>query len=403
MDVVVVGGGLAGASAVGTLRDEGFDGRIVLIGDETFPPYERPPLSKGFLRGEEPGPLLIRPADWYEENDVELRLGVRAERLLPSERVVELADGARVPFDAAVIATGARPRRPPIPGIDLEGVFELRSIGDAERLRAAAVDAGRAVLVGMGFIGAEVAASFRQIGLEVTVVEFLAVPLERVLGPRLGGVIEALHRDHGVEIVFGEGAERFEGRDRFEALVTTGGRTIEGDLAVVGIGVEPVTEVAGPELGTAGGIPVDAALRTAVPGVFAIGDVARHDHPVFGPVRVEHFDKAIRQGETVARNILGFGEVFDDAMWFWSDQYESQIQMSGYATEWDDMVVRGSVEDRSFAAFLLKDGVLRSTFSIDWKLDCRRSMPLIRAGARPDPALLADPAFDLRRLHTPKG
>lgn len=403
MDVVVVGGGLAAASTIGTLRGEGFDGRLVLIGEESLPPYERPPLSKEYLRGEDAELRLVRPPDWYADNGVETRFGVRAERLLAREREIRLQGGERIGFDAAVIATGSRPRRPPIPGLELDGVFDLRSARDADRLRAAAARASSAVLVGMGFIGAEVAASFRQMGLDVTVVEAFATPLERVLGPVLGGAIGALHRDHGVEMVFGEVAERFEGGDRFEALVTSGGRRIEGDLAVVGIGVEPASEVAGPELGTEGGIPVDAALATAVPGVYAIGDVARHDHPVFGPVRVEHFDKAIKQGETVARTLLGRRQVFDDAHWFWSDQYDSQIQMSGFATEWDDMVVRGSIRERSFAAFLLKDGVLRSTFTMNWKLDCRRSMPLIEAQARPDPRALADPDVDLRRLHPPKG
>ena len=401
--VVVVGGGLAGASAVGTLRDEGFDGRIILIGEEPLPPYERPPLSKEYLRGIETEPRMVRPPDWYRDNAVETRFGTRAERLLAREREVLLAGGERIGFDAAIVATGSRPRRPSIPGLELEGVFDLRFATDAERLRAAALEASKAVLVGMGFVGAEVAASFRQMGLEVTVVEYFATPLERVLGPVLGGAVEALHRDHGVEMIFRDSAVRIEGQGRFEALVTSEGRRIDGDLAVVGVGVEPATEVVGEELGTEGGIPVDAELSTAVPSVFAIGDVARHDHPVFGPVRLEHFDKAIKQGETAARNVLGAHEVYDDAMWFWSDQYDSQIQMSGFATEWDDMVVRGSIEERSFAAFLLKDGVLRSTVTMDWAFDCRRSMPLIRMQARPDRELLADPGFDLRKLHPPKG
>jgi 3-phenylpropionate/trans-cinnamate dioxygenase ferredoxin reductase subunit len=402
VDVVVVGGGLAAASAVGALREHGFDGRLVLIGEEPLPPYERPPLSKEFLRGDEPEPALVRPLEWYAEQQIDARFGVRAERLLARDRVIELADGERIGFDAAIVAAGSRPRRPPIPGLGLEGVFDLRFLPDAERIRSAAAAASRAVLVGMGFIGAEVASSLRRLGLEVEVVEPFSVPLERVLGPELGRAVEGLHRDHGVVMHLGEGVERFEGAGRFEAVVTTSGRRVEGDLAVVGVGVEPATDLAGPELGDGGGIPVDATLRTAVPGVFAIGDVARHDHPVFGSVRVEHFDKAIKQGESVARNVLGATEAFDDAMWFWSDQYDSQIQMSGFATAWDAMVVRGSVEERSFVAFLLQEGVLRSAVSMDWKLDCRRCMPLIREAARPDPALLADPGFDLRRLHPPR-
>jgi 3-phenylpropionate/trans-cinnamate dioxygenase ferredoxin reductase subunit len=400
--VVIIGGGPAAATTAGTLRDDGFDGAITLISAESIPPYERPPLSKGYLRGAEPEPRWVRPPGWYEDNAVDARFGVRAERLLAAERVVELEGGKQVPFDQAVIATGVRSRRLPIPGAELPGVFELRSVSDADAIREAASGASKAVLVGMGFIGAEVASSLRQLGLAVTAVEFAATPLERVLGAELGRAIEALHRDHGVEMVFRDAAERFEGDERFEALVTKEGRRIEGDLAVVGVGVEPITDVAGEGLAVDNGIVVDATLRTAVDGVWAIGDVARHDHPVFGPIRVEHFDSALKMGETVARNIQGAGEVHDDPHWFWSDQYDEQIQMSGFAMAWDETVMRGSIEDRSFAAFLLRDGQLLSTFSMNHRFDVRRSMPLIATFAHPDPALLADPDFDLRELHPPK-
>lgn len=400
--VVIVGGGLAAATTAGTLRDDGFDGPITLIGAESIPPYERPPLSKEYLARHEDEPHWIRPSGWYEENAIDARFGVRAERLLAAERVVELEGGEPVPFDHAVIATGVRNRRLTIPGADLPGVFDLRSLPDAEALRGAASGASKAVIVGMGFIGAEVASSLRTLGLDVTVVEFFATPMERVLGPELGKAIEALHRDHGVEMVFRDGAERFEGDGRFEALITKEGRRIEGDLAVIGVGVEPMTEVAGVDLAVDNGIPVDATLRTAVGGVWAIGDVARHDHPVFGPIRVEHFDNAIRMGETVARNIQGAGEIHDDPHWFWSDQYDDQIQMSGFAVTWDRTVIRGSVEERSFAAFLLREGQLLSAFSMNHKFDVRRSMPLIASRAHPDPAVLSDPDFDLRELHPPK-
>lgn len=401
-DFVIVGGGLAGATAAGTLRDQGFEGHIVLVGAEPMAPYERPPLSKEYLRGESDH-HFVRPEGWYEESEIDARFGVRAERLNVADRVVELEGGERVPFDRALIATGSRNRRFPWPGLDLPGVFDLRFAPDADAIREAARGATKAVLVGMGFIGAEVAASLRTLGLAVTVVEFTATPLERVLGPELGRSIEALHRDHGVEMIFRDAAERFEGAGRFEALVTREGRRIEGDFAVVGVGVEPVTEVAGEGVPVDGGIPVDATLRTAVDGVFAAGDVARHDHPVFGPIRVEHFDNALKMGEAAARNMLGADEVFDDAHWFWSDQYDAQIQMSGFAPEWDETVIRGSVEDRSFAAFLLKDGRLVSTFGLNWKFDVRRSMPLIAAGAHPDRERLADPGYDLRELHAEVG
>jgi 3-phenylpropionate/trans-cinnamate dioxygenase ferredoxin reductase subunit len=400
--IVVVGAGEAGATAAGALRDQGYDGELVLIGEEPIPPYERPPLSKEYLRGESEQ-HWIRPEGWYADNGVDARFGARAERLNVTDRTVELADGGSVAFDQAVIATGSRNRTFGWPGLDLPGVLNLRFAPDCDAIRAAAAKGSKAVLVGMGFIGAEVAASLRTLGLEVEVVEFAATPLERVLGPELGGAIEALHRDHGVQMHFHEGAERFEGDGRFESLVTNTGRRIEADFAVVGVGVEPVTEVAAAsDVPVDNGVPVDATLRTAVDGVWAIGDVARHDHPVFGSVRVEHFDNAVKMGEHVARNLLGANQVFDDAHWFWSDQYDAQIQMSGFAMKWDQTVIRGSVEDRSFAAFLLSDGQLLSTFSMNWKFDVRRSMPLIVAKTHPDPAKLADPEFDLRELHPPK-
>jgi 3-phenylpropionate/trans-cinnamate dioxygenase ferredoxin reductase subunit len=401
---VAIGASLTGGTAVATLREAGFEDRIVLIGDESLAPYERPPLSKEYLRGEQPfDRAFIRPPEFWEENRVETRFGERAERLDITERSVVLASGERVPFDSALIATGGRNRRLPVPGADLPGVFELRKAADADAIRDAASRASKAVVVGAGFIGCEVTASLRHLDLDVTVVEFAETPLQRVLGTDLGRVLEALHRDHGVEMFFGEAAERFEGAGKFEALVTEHGRRIEADFAVVGVGVEPVTEIArGTEIAVRDGILVDATLATNVPGVFAAGDVARHDHPVFGPIRVEHYDNAIKMGATAARNMLGQGEVFDDPHWFWSDQYDAEIEMSGFATSWDEVVLRGSIEDRSFAAFLLKDGVLLSAFSMNWKRDVRRSMPLIRAKVRPDPRLLADPESDLRTLAPPK-
>jgi 3-phenylpropionate/trans-cinnamate dioxygenase ferredoxin reductase subunit len=400
--VVIVGGGEAGGTTAGALRDAGFDGDVVLIGEEPMPPYERPPLSKEYLRGES-GHQFVRPQEWYADNDVDARFGVRAERVNAAERVVELAGGDRVAFDQVVVATGSRNRRFPIPGIDLPGVYDLRFAPDSDAIREAARTGSKAVLVGMGFIGAEVAASLRQLGLDVTVVEFAGCPLERVLGTELGRAVEGLHRDHGVEMFFHDGAERFEGDGRFETLVTKEGRRLDGDFAVVGVGVEPVTDVAeAGGLPTDNGIPVDASLRTSSEGVWAIGDVARHDHPVFGPIRVEHFDNAVKMGEHVAKAILGSDAAFDDAHWFWSDQYDAQMQMSGFATEWDQTVIRGRVEDRRFVAFLLRKGQLLSAFSMNWKHDVRRAMPLIKARAHPEPESLSDPDVDLRTL-LPKG
>ncbi len=403
---VIVGASLTGATAAATLRNEGFDGRVVLVGAEPVPPYERPPLSKEFLRGEQPfEEQYVREEAWYADHEVEPRLGVRAVQLDVAGREVVLAGGERIAHDALLVATGSRNRKLDVPGATLPGVFDLRTVADAERIREAAAGGARILCVGMGFIGAEVAASMRMLGHDVTVVEVFETTLYRVLGPEIGRALEGLHRDRGVRMHFNEAVASFEGDGRLESVLTSGGKRIAADVAIVGVGTEPCVELmAGTGLDQGGGIPVGPALETSVPGVYAAGDVARHEHPVFGPIRVEHFDNAIKMGQVVARNMLGAGEVFDDPHWFWSDQYDSQVQMAGYAATWDRMVVRGSIEDRSFCAFLLDEaGVVRSTVSLDWKRDVRRSFGLISAQVAPDPAALADPEVDPRTLVPGKG
>jgi 3-phenylpropionate/trans-cinnamate dioxygenase ferredoxin reductase subunit len=397
---VVVGASLAGGTAAATLREDGFDGRLVLIGDEQVLPYERPGLSKQYLRGEvSRDQLLVRPADWWEAHGVEARLGVRAQAVDPRGRTMTLSDGQQIAFDRALIATGARNRRLDVPGVELGGIFQLRTVADADRIRRAASVASRAVIVGMGFIGAEVAAALRHAGLEVTVVEVFETALYKVLGPTIGRVIETIHRDHRVAFHFQDTVERFEGDGRVERVVTRGGRSLECDLVVVGVGTQPNAEVLhGDGVGANGGITVGSTLESEFPGIFAAGDVASHAHPVFGRVRVEHFDNAIKMGVHAARGMLGATKDFDDPHWFWSDQWEHQIQMAGVATT-GEMVVRGSLAARSFAAFFLDEqGVLRACVSIDWKRDCRRALRLIRQQVRVDPTALADPDVDLRTI-----
>jgi 3-phenylpropionate/trans-cinnamate dioxygenase ferredoxin reductase component len=399
--LVVVGASLCGATAAATLRAEGFDGRVVLVGAEPDPPYERPPLSKEYLRGEASlEDALVRAPGWYEEQDIDLRTSTRVVQIDAKAKEVVLAGRERLAFDRLLVATGGRNKRFDVPGVELPGVFDLRRTGDADRIRAEAKPGARAVCVGMGFIGAEVAASLRSMGCEVTVVEVFETALFRVLGPEIGRTLEGIHRDHGVTMLFNDNVDRFEGAGRLERVIASGGATIEADFAVVGIGTEPAVEImAGTGLDRGGGIPVDATLQTEIPGIFAAGDVAQHEHPIFGPIRVEHYDNALKMGEAAARNMLGHGEVFDDPHWFWSDQYDSQVQMAGYAPTWDRMVVRGSLEERSFCAFLLDErGIVRSAVSLDWKRDVRRSFGLIRAQLAPDPAALADPDVDLRTL-----
>jgi 3-phenylpropionate/trans-cinnamate dioxygenase ferredoxin reductase subunit len=399
--IVIVGASLAGATAAGVLRNEGYDGSLTLIGAEPDPPYERPPLSKEFLRGEIAfEDTLVRPATWYEEHGIDARFGTLATQLDARDRELVIAGGERIPYDALLVATGGRNRSFEVDGVELPGVLDLRTHRDAVRIREAAADGARVVCVGMGFIGAEVAASLRSTGHDVTVIEIFETTLYRILGAEIGRVVEGIHRDHGVQMHFNDSVERFEGDGRLERVITSSGKRIDADVAVVGVGTEPVVEVmAGTGLDEGGGIPVDATLRTAVPGVVAAGDVARHDHPVFGPIRVEHYDNAIKMGEHAARVLLGSQDAFDDPHWFWSDQYDSKIETAGSAPTWDRMVVRGSLEERSFCAFLLDDGgVLRSTVSLDWKRDVRRSFELIRRRVAPDPAALADPEVDLRKL-----
>ncbi len=398
--VVVVGASLAGGTAAATLRDEGFDGRIVLIGEEPELPYQRPPLSKTYLRGESArDTLLVRPDDWWTEHEVETRTGTRVQALDPAARTATLADGEAIAFDRCLLATGVRNRALDVPGVDLEGVVHLRTMADSDRIRAAAADAGHVVVVGMGFIGAEVAASLRMLGVEVTVIELYETALRKVLGLRLGDVLAAIHRDHGVAMRFNDAVGRFEGSTRVERVVTRDGDMIDCGLVVVGIGTVPSTEASGAlALAPDGGVAVDARLETAVPGVFAAGDVASHAHPVLGRVRVEHFDNAVKMGAHAARAMLGSPDAFDDPHWFWSDQYDQHLQMGGVALT-DDMVVRGSLEERSFCAFFLDEGgVLRASVALNRPRECRRSLPLIRAGVAPDRGLLADPDVDLRTL-----
>ena len=398
---VIVGASLAGTAAAGALRREGFDGRVVLVGDEPDPPYERPPLSKEYLRGEKPAEdLRLREEGWWDENDVELRLSTRAVRLDPAAREVELSDGERLGYDRLLLATGARNRPLSMPGGGLAGVFQLRTLEDADRLREASRAGARAVVVGAGFIGMEVAASLRSLGLDVTVVEVFEAPLVRAIGAEMGRVLEAIHRDRGVAFRFGEGVERLEGDGRVGRVVTTGGEAIDADLVVAGVGVRPNAELAEDAgLPVDNGILVNERLETNVPGVFAAGDVANHEHPVFGRrIRVEHFDNASRMGAAAAGNMLGRGASFDDAHWFWSDQYEHTIDHAGFAPEWDQVVVRGSVEERDFVAFYLKDGLLRAAFGVDRGRDVRRARDLIRAGRPVDPERLRDPEVDLKKL-----
>jgi 3-phenylpropionate/trans-cinnamate dioxygenase ferredoxin reductase subunit len=398
---VIVGASLAGGVAAATLRQDGFDGDVVLIGAEPQPPYERPPLSKQYLRGEAPfEKALVRPAGFYEQNRIETRFGTRATRVDPIGRTVSLETGAAVRYDKLLIATGVRNRRPPIPGLDLPGVFDLRTLGDADALRGEIAAGRRAVVIGMGFIGCEVAASLRQKGVDVVTVDPSPAPLFRVLGADVGRVLAAVHQDRGVQAIFEDVVTRFEGSARVERVITRSGRRLECDFAVVGVGVEPVMDfLADGGIETANGILVDEYCRTSVDDIYAAGDVANHYHPVFQKrMRVEHWQNAMQQGAAAARSMLGQGQPYDAIHWFWSDQYDVNLQYAGFHDKWDQLVLRGRVEDRAFLAFYLTGGRIDAVVGLNRGKDVRRAMPLIKSRDIVDPRQLADEGIDLRRL-----
>ena len=351
---VIVGASLAGAKAVETLRGDGFDGRVLLIGAEDERPYERPPLSKEYLRGETGRETAyVHDRDFYSEHDIELHLGRRAMSLRTSEKEVELDDGQRVPYDRLLLATGARPRRLAVPGGDLAGIFYLRSIGSSDALRERLDRGGSVVVIGAGWIGSEVAASARQRGLDVTMIDPAGVPLERVLGTEVGTVFRDIHADAGTRMLLGTGVEAIEGDGGVERVRTTDGQTIDCDFVVVGVGVEPRTELAAQaDLSLGNGVLVDEHLRTSVPDVFAAGDVANAFHPFYEEhIRVEHWANALNQGPAAAKNMLGLAEPYSRLPYFFSDQYDAGLEYSGFARSWDRVVFRGEPATREFIAF----------------------------------------------------
>jgi 3-phenylpropionate/trans-cinnamate dioxygenase ferredoxin reductase subunit len=399
---VIVGASLAGATAAITLREEGADGDVILIGAEREPPYERPPLSKAYLRGDVPfDKALVRPAAFYATHGIQTMFGTRATRIDPLARVVELEDHRRVPFDALLIATGGRNRRVSIPGGDLEGIYSLRTVRDADRIRAEMIAGRRAVVVGMGFIGSEVAASLRQKGLEVVAIDPSKTPLFHVLGEAVGQTIAELHRAHGVRTVFEDPVVAFEGTRRVGGVVTKGGLRLGCDLAVVGIGIEVAVEWLGDSgIHVDNGVVVDEYCQTNVSGIYAAGDVANHYHPVFNRrIRVEHWQNAIKQGAVAARNMRGKRIAYDEIPWFWSDQYEANLQYAGFHTKWEQLVVRGRLESGGYLACYVNNGRIDAAVGLNRAKDVRRVIPLIKARRAVNLEQLRDESVDMRVLH----
>ena len=367
---IIAGAGLAGAKAAETLREEGFDGRVVLVGAEPELPYERPPLSKAYLAGKAArDDAHVHPADFYAAHDVELMLGVTATGLDVEAHRLELAGGESLRYDRLLLATGAVPRRPPIPGADLDGVLVLRTLADADALRARIAGGARIAVVGAGWIGCEVAASARSAGAAVTLIEHGAAPLARVLGPRLGGFFASVHREHGVDVRTGARVEAIEGDGRVER-VRLDGDVVDCDTVVLGVGVQPDTRLAvAAGLAVEDGIVVAPDLRTSAPDVFAAGDVASAEHPRYGRhVRVEHWANALNQGPAAARSMLGRGAPYDRLPYFFSDQYDVGMEYAGLHAPEDRLVVHGDLEERRFRAFWLDgDGRVSAGMHVnDW-------------------------------------
>jgi 3-phenylpropionate/trans-cinnamate dioxygenase ferredoxin reductase component len=384
---VIVGGGLAGAKAAETLRSEGFDGRVVLVGAEAERPYERPPLSKEYLRGEAGREKVYVHEDrFYEENEIDLRLRTSVAAIDAATREAVLESGERLAFDKLLLATGSAPRKLTVPGHDLDGIYYLRDVEDSDLLRAR-IDAGSGhmVVIGAGWIGAEAAASARTKGLDVTLVEMTDVPLERVLGRELGEIYRDIHVEHGVDFRGGVALERFEsGSGRVERVVLTDGSKIDADFVVVGVGVIPRVQVAEASgIDVDNGVLVNEKLETSVPGVFAAGDVANAWHPFFEQrVRVEHWANALNQGPAAARNMLGADETYERLPYFFSDQYDVGMEYSGYATDFDEVVFDGDVAAREFIAYWLRRGRVVAGMNVNvWDVT-EQIQEQIRSGVR---------------------
>jgi 3-phenylpropionate/trans-cinnamate dioxygenase ferredoxin reductase subunit len=415
---VIVGASLAGAKAAETLRAEGFGGRVIMLGTETERPYERPPLSKGYLLGKEDKSIIyVHGEGWYAEHEVDLRLGVTVTSVDPAGRTVTTADGQRVEYDRLLLTTGASPRKLEVRGADRDGVLYLRTVADSERLAAAFQGGGRVATIGAGWIGLEVTAAAREAGCDVTVIEPEPTPLHRAVGPELGGMFADLHREHGVKFRLGESVSEIRGPGGSAAggqggqgaaaggvgeVVTSSGASVPADIVVVGIGAVPNTGLAadaGLEVGN--GVVTDAALRTSDTSIYAAGDLANSYRPLLARrVRVEHWANALVSGPAVAQSMLGQDVTYDPVPYFFSDQYDLGMETAGLPEPgtYDQVLYRGDRPGREFIAFWLADGAVVAGMNVNvWDVS-DDIQALIQSGKRIDPARLSDPGIPLTEL-----
>lgn len=405
--MVIIGGGKTGGTAAAALREEGFKGPLVIISQEPGIPFGRPPLSKTYLRSEEDlDGWYIKPADWYEANGVELRTE-SVVAVDPAAHTLALDSGQQVEYQKLLLATGGRNRRLRIPGAELPGIYYLRSVAECEAIKREAVAGRRAAVVGMGFIGCEVAASLAQLGVQVTAIFPGTNPLQRVLGEQIGALISALHRANGVRLLPGARVTAFEGNERLESVVIANAERVACDFAVVGVGIDPdVSAVAGASMAQDNGILVDELCQSSATDIYAAGDVANHLHPVLGRIRVEHYNSATHHGAAAARSMLGSADPFGYIHNFWSDQYEHTLQYVGHATSWDDFAIRGNLQEGKLVGFYLVAGVVQAAVGFDrggdpeWEpnSEIAASARLVARRARPDRGALTDERTDLWSL-----
>lgn len=404
VDYLLIGGGLAAGNCARWLREEGAAGSVLLVGREPDPPYNRPPLSKGYLQGKESrDEVIFRPDDWWHEQEIELMIRTSVMKLDPSERVVTLSTKDEVEFDKALVATGANVRRLRVDGCELDGIHYLRAFANSDSIRAEADRSERVVLIGGSYIGTEVAASLTWAhGVKCSIVMLENVTLEGFYGAEVGGFFQGVLEDHGVDVYGGQELERFEGSDgRVRKVVTKSGLELECDAVVIGVGVVPDTTLAahaGLDLGEAGGVKCSGGLETSVPGIFAAGDICEYDSPIHGrPMRIEHWDVAFNQGKTAALNMLGRGVEHDVVPYFFSDLADwSWMEYVGPGS--GDTVIRGSLEDGDFTAFYVDDGRVTAALTVGRSDDLEHARRFIVERTTLDARPLADEGTDLASL-----
>nr|WP_233350433.1 FAD-dependent oxidoreductase [Henriciella barbarensis] len=401
-NIVVIGGGQAGAQAVQSLRQFGYEGAITLVGDEAALPYQRPPLSKAYMKGElAEDRLYFKPAAWYEDNKVETLLSQRVEKIDRANRQVLLQHGGHLDYDAVIIATGSRPRPLPVEGADLENVFELRGLSDVEHIQPKMIPGKKLVIVGAGYIGLEAAAVARQLGLEVTVLEMEQRALARVTSPVISSFYEALHMEHGVDVRCGARLGSLKGKDgKLTHAVLASGEEIKADMVLAGIGIIPNVELAEEAgLPCKNGIIVDEDARTSDPRIFAAGDCTVRPLAHYARTgRLESVHNAIEQGKLAAAAIMGKPRPALDCPWFWSDQYDIKLQIAGLSQGYDEIVVRGDVEAKKFAAFYKKNGRLIAVDAINSPPEFIASKRLIMSGATVASETLADTSISMKEI-----